>query len=261
MGFKIGSSLTHSLGSIAGAAIGGAIGGPAGAYVGANAGSLIGPSQERMDKRNYNYQLKKSRQAWDLQNAYNSPVQQMQRLKEAGLNPMLVYGSGNVTGNAASSIDMPTLGSSDVMSGANQITGLAGELSSNSFKQNMQEQRIAAQQGLQNNELDIQLKQARLEYLRKVIEGKTGPHGNVTKPEKPLTFSQQRQINKIVGQINSDGKLDMNKEYNRINPGAYIFNWAIDHLGKHYADKVWDIKQSYYNALDKRSRSGKYMLP
>lgn len=36
---------------------------------------------------------------WDLQNQYNDPVHQMARLKAAGLNPNLVYGSGNVTGN------------------------------------------------------------------------------------------------------------------------------------------------------------------
>ena len=35
---------------------------------------------------------------WERQNAYNSPAQQMQRLKEAGLNPHLIYGgSGNVS--------------------------------------------------------------------------------------------------------------------------------------------------------------------
>lgn len=31
---------------------------------------------------------------WHQQNAYNSPEQQMARLKEAGLNPNLIYGSG-----------------------------------------------------------------------------------------------------------------------------------------------------------------------
>lgn len=38
---------------------------------------------------------------WNQQNAYNTPEMQMQRLKEAGLNPNLVYGSGQAsTGNA-----------------------------------------------------------------------------------------------------------------------------------------------------------------
>lgn len=34
---------------------------------------------------------------WYRNNAYNSPLQQMQRLKEAGLNPHLIYGSGTAT--------------------------------------------------------------------------------------------------------------------------------------------------------------------
>lgn len=39
---------------------------------------------------------------WQTQNIYNSPQEQMMRLKNAGLNPNLVYTGGNVTGNAAS---------------------------------------------------------------------------------------------------------------------------------------------------------------
>lgn len=42
-------------------------------------------------------------QAWDLANNYNHPVQQMERLKAAGLNPLLVYGSGSVAGNTTGS--------------------------------------------------------------------------------------------------------------------------------------------------------------
>lgn len=39
---------------------------------------------------------------WNLQNEYNSPTQQMARLRSAGLNPNLVYGNG-VVGNSAGS--------------------------------------------------------------------------------------------------------------------------------------------------------------
>lgn len=41
---------------------------------------------------------------WNRQNAYNSPKEQMQRLRDAGLNPNLMYGQGN-TGNASSAPD------------------------------------------------------------------------------------------------------------------------------------------------------------
>lgn len=39
--------------------------------------------------------------SWTMANDYNHPVAQMERLKAAGLNPNLVYGSGSVTGNTA----------------------------------------------------------------------------------------------------------------------------------------------------------------
>lgn len=41
---------------------------------------------------------------WEAQNMYNSPAAQMSRLQEAGLNPHLVYGSGNVAGNNAGQV-------------------------------------------------------------------------------------------------------------------------------------------------------------
>lgn len=40
-----------------------------------------------------------NKQMWELQNKYNDPAAQMQRLGGAGLNPNLVYGSGNAAGN------------------------------------------------------------------------------------------------------------------------------------------------------------------
>lgn len=43
---------------------------------------------------------------WEKNNMYNSPQAQMQRLKEAGLNPNLVYGNGAVA-NSSSSPNVP----------------------------------------------------------------------------------------------------------------------------------------------------------
>lgn len=44
---------------------------------------------------------------WRMQNEYNSPAAQMQRFKEAGLNPNLIYGQGS-NGNAQSAPHMVT---------------------------------------------------------------------------------------------------------------------------------------------------------
>lgn len=47
-------------------------------------------------KKQYDYQMA----MWDANNAYNTPAEQMKRLKEANLNPNLVYGGGSATHTA-----------------------------------------------------------------------------------------------------------------------------------------------------------------
>lgn len=58
------------------------------------------------NKRQFKYQtqaMDKQQQlnmeAWNLQNQYNTPQQQMERLLDAGLNPRLIYGSGSSAPN------------------------------------------------------------------------------------------------------------------------------------------------------------------
>ena len=50
-----------------------------------------------------NHQFKLNKDMFDYTNEYNLPVHQMERLKQAGLNPNLVYGNGSVAGNVGSS--------------------------------------------------------------------------------------------------------------------------------------------------------------
>lgn len=45
------------------------------------------------------YGYTKDTEAWNNANNYNLPQNQMARIKAAGLNPQMVYGSGSVTGN------------------------------------------------------------------------------------------------------------------------------------------------------------------
>ncbi|WNK15087.1 MAG: DNA pilot protein [Microvirus sp.] len=58
--------------------------------------------QQRFSRKMYDLQKNDNLAFWHLQNQYNSPEQQMQRLKDAGLNPNLVYGqsSGAASGQA-----------------------------------------------------------------------------------------------------------------------------------------------------------------
>jgi hypothetical protein len=60
--------------------------------------STVGMNQSKSLMR---YQAQLNQQAIDVQNRYNSPIAQMERLRQAGLNPNLVYGNG-VDGNQSS---------------------------------------------------------------------------------------------------------------------------------------------------------------
>lgn len=79
-------------------------------------GNMI--SQAVQNKRNrqfqqnmYNQQKADNIKFWEMENQYNSPIMQMQRLKDAGLNPNLVYGTGaNAQGG---SIQSPKQSASD----------------------------------------------------------------------------------------------------------------------------------------------------
>lgn len=69
----------------------------AGAQLGSNLFNAISTNKTNQRQLDYNRELYDKQRAdaladWNMQNAYNSPSQQMQRYKEAGLNPNLVYG-------------------------------------------------------------------------------------------------------------------------------------------------------------------------
>lgn len=94
-GAAIGSGISPGLGTL--------LGGAAGA-IGSLGSSLLGlKSQNDTNKAQMKlaeYEWQKNLEMWNLQNEYNSPVRQLERIKAAGLNPNLVYG-GNSVGNSS----------------------------------------------------------------------------------------------------------------------------------------------------------------
>lgn len=68
-----------------------------GSLLGIGATKAAGKDQLKLAQ----YQYDKAVEMWNRQNEYNAPKAQMARLAEAGLNPNLVYGSGNVVGNTS----------------------------------------------------------------------------------------------------------------------------------------------------------------
>lgn len=78
--------------------------------LGSNIASNIGAKRREADARKFNERMERDRRAYDTQQwerlmAYNHPLQQMDRLAQAGLNPNLIYGSspGSAVGNLSSS--------------------------------------------------------------------------------------------------------------------------------------------------------------
>nr|QJB19774.1 MAG: DNA pilot protein [Microvirus sp.] len=69
-----------------------------------NAGSQrrVNRDQEAFAREMYNTQDERDLRNFHMTNEYNSPEAQMKRLKQAGLNPNLVYGSGSAVNTASS---------------------------------------------------------------------------------------------------------------------------------------------------------------
>lgn len=57
--------------------------------------ALTNVTNRKFAREQYKTQRRDALTDWEMQNAYNSPKQQMARFKEAGLNPHLMYGQGS----------------------------------------------------------------------------------------------------------------------------------------------------------------------
>lgn len=99
--------------------------------------------QRKWAEQQYDKQRSHALQDWEMQNAYNSPAAQMQRLKDAGLNPHLVYGNG-----------------ADATSSAPPRSSDTGTWNPKAYETNFN-----AQQSLQNY-YDAQIKQATTDNLK-----------------------------------------------------------------------------------------------
>lgn len=83
------------------------------------------------------YQNKLAIENWKMQNEYNLPKNQMARFAEAGLNPNLIYGSGN-PGNASSAPDASNVG--QVQFQEMQLANMLMQLRSNAADVKLKEQ-------------------------------------------------------------------------------------------------------------------------
>lgn len=91
----------------------------------ANIGSTLLANKANRELAQYSFEQQKQMIA--EQNKYNSPVEQMKRYEEAGLNPALIYGNGTSSAGNQSSIakyEAPTMVAPDVNLGVAQAIQL-----------------------------------------------------------------------------------------------------------------------------------------
>lgn len=97
---------------------------------------------------------------WERENLYNSPMQQMQRLEQAGLNPNLMYGQGNPGSASSLKSEMPS------------SVAPARVNSSLQFLGNSLAPAISMYQDLQNRQAQLTVQQKQAALLDQEIAGK-----------------------------------------------------------------------------------------
>lgn len=81
------------------AQVGGSIPSGLAGSIGAINGAITNWQSQKFSSNMYKRQYRDNIAFWEKQNEYNLPANQMQRFRDAGLNPHLIYGQGNA-GNA-----------------------------------------------------------------------------------------------------------------------------------------------------------------
>lgn len=89
------SNWAQALGSMAGTALGGWT------------NSYSSKKQDSYNRAAADKEWDRNLEAWNMENEYNTPKNQIARLKDAGLNPMLIYSNGGPQVVSKSSISTP----------------------------------------------------------------------------------------------------------------------------------------------------------
>lgn len=162
----------NTLGTIASSVLPG-LGSAVGGIAGAKQSGRNVASQIKADREMAEYAYSKDLEMWQRQNEYNLPANQMKRMKDAGLNPNLMYGHGT-SGQAS---EMPKYQSvkSDYSKRQNSFANLMTSLSMwNDFRlRNAQVDK--AKEGARNTRIKNSLLDMRKNWMNRTIQMSVEP--------------------------------------------------------------------------------------
>lgn len=177
---------------------------------------------------------KQNQRNWEKQNEYNTPSSQMERYRAAGLNPNLIYGSGQSSaGNAGSIAQYQTtkFDSNDILNMVNAITNIRlqesqikkSEAEANSV--NLENQMKAYEASTYSLMRDYQVESARLNNLYRL----------------GLIDMQQYQKGMVVAQTNSIiANTNLSRQQLKLAKQAYNVNaWSF---GK--SKELWNYQKT-----------------
>lgn len=277
------------LGTLLGGAISG-IGSLFGSAFGSDKSLKAVREQNAANKELAEYAYQKNLEMWNRQNVYNSPVEQMARLKDAGLNPNLMYGQGN-TGNASSapSYDAPKMeaytGFGDFgasRAGQELIQGLMGyaqvkktEAEAQNIRQNTQnletQQRLAElqliQQGYANAKSKVEADNWLDLYRSKIAVNDSTvlnnfAHSQLADSQRFYTDSQRERFNLLTPFVVNSVEADLNQklfDLHFISP-AKLASLKADTQYKIVISKLADIRSDIlFNELEFSNEMNKYV--
>ena len=173
-------------------------------------------------------QYRQMNEMQDKMNAYNAPVAQMARLREAGLNPNLVYANGgavmqSAVGNAPNPPNTAPIDTQGVLQMVQTIVGAMLEKDKIQANKDMQKEQIDSTQKLQTEKLesDAKLQTEKLEADSKLQEEQIKSRekiedANLKENTRQFNETMKQRVNEFNARINLD-KLISSYQIKKIN--------------------------------------------
>lgn len=194
-------------------------------------------AQNKANMELANYTYTKDLEMWNKANTYNSPTEQMKRLREAGLNPNLVYGSG---ANAQSSAQIPKFQKPEISK--NYLPPLDFMQVLNSYQDfRMKQAQTAAAEAQAKWAPDLKQAQAwnaqQDSVMKTILAGMMGNSYDLNINKKPTPWQEYQLSNMELGNekrrqelrnmISQRGKLEMDTQYRQKELDNFLTNmWS-----------------------------------